>query len=103
MTALALAPLVALVDDKPPDPDDVVAGWTMLVMFLVLIAIVALLGFSLTRRLRNAQQSAEEGRYDPSVRRRGPAEEDGDAGSTTDVADPTDPAGPPDRPDDARG
>lgn len=95
MTPLALAPLVALADDAPPDPNDVVAGWTMLVMFLVLIGIVALLGLSLTKRLRNVDKSAEEGRYDPSVRRgRSPGEESQES---------TDPAGRPERPDDAGG
>jgi hypothetical protein len=61
MTAL-LAQLVLLVDESP-EPEDVKAGWTALVLFLLLIGAVVLLGFSLTKHLRRAQAAEEAGLY----------------------------------------
>lgn len=58
--------LVALVSfaDKPPKPEDVKAGWGAFALFLLLIAAVALLGFSLAKQLRKAQAAKDAGVYD---------------------------------------
>jgi hypothetical protein len=58
-----LAPLTLLAD-RPPEPEDVTAGWTALVVFLLLIAAVAFLGFSLVKQLRKAQAAKDAGVYD---------------------------------------
>jgi len=62
MTVLLLARLVLLVDETP-EPEDVKAGWTAFVVFALLIAAVAFLGFSLTKHLRKAQAAEEAGVY----------------------------------------
>jgi hypothetical protein len=62
MTVLLLARLVLLVDEAP-EPEDVKAGWTAFVVFALLIAAVAFLGFSLTKHLRKAQGAEEAGVY----------------------------------------
>lgn len=56
-------PLVLAVEEGP-DPNDVVAGWTGLVLLLLLVAAVAFLGWSLTKQLKKAGRAAEEGVYD---------------------------------------
>ena len=53
-----------------PDEEDVVAGWTAFALFIALIIAVALLGMSLTKRLKNVERAAAEGKYDPSTPRR---------------------------------
>ena len=62
MIVLLLAQLVLLVDEAP-EPEDVKAGWTAFVVFALLIAAVAFLGFSLTKHLRKAQAAEEAGVY----------------------------------------
>ena len=65
MTAF-LAQLVLVlvrVADQAPEDEDVVAGWTAFVIFLLLIAAVVFLGFSLTKHLRRAQAAEEAGLY----------------------------------------
>jgi hypothetical protein len=69
----ALVPTVVSVLQTAPDDEDVVAGWTAFALFIALIVAVALLGASLTRRLKNVERAAEEGKYDPSTPRRRPA------------------------------
>lgn len=62
----ALWPLVAGYAgqlDSTPAPEDVKAGWAALVLFLVLIAAVAFLGFSLSKQLRKAQAARDAGVY----------------------------------------
>jgi hypothetical protein len=49
--------------DPAPDPEDVTAGWTALVVFLLLIAAVVFLGFSLVKQLRKAQAAKDAGVY----------------------------------------
>ena len=46
---------------RRPKPEDVKAGWGAFALFLLLIAAVALLGFSLTKHLRKAQAAEEAG------------------------------------------
>ncbi|MCD4536414.1 myelin proteolipid family protein [Nocardioides sp. cx-169] len=67
---LLLLPLV----EKGPDEEDVVAGWTAFGLFGLLILAVAVLGFSLTKHLKRAERSEQEGRYDPPTRRPAPPE-----------------------------
>jgi hypothetical protein len=79
MTAVSL--LAA--GEEGPAPEDVKAGWTAFVVFLLLCAAVALLGLSLVKQLRKAQAAKDAGVYgDPPVE---PAEDDADP--ATDRAD----------------
>ena len=52
---------LTLLADQPPEPEDVTAGWTALVVFLLLIAAVVFLGFSLVKQLRKAQAAKDAG------------------------------------------
>ena len=52
--------------DPVPEAEDVKAGWTAFGLFGLGVLAVALLGFSLTRHLRRAEQSAAAGLFDPS-------------------------------------
>ena len=61
-----LADTVVQAADQAPEPEDVTAGWAAFAIFIGLIVALALLGWSLSKRLRGAQRSADEGRYDPS-------------------------------------
>ena len=58
-----LAELVVRAADQTPKDEDVKAGWTALVLFLLLIAAVVVLGFSLVKQLRKAQAAADAGVY----------------------------------------
>ena len=49
--------------DKTPKDEDVKAGWTAFVLFLLLIAAVVVLGFSLVKQLRKAQAAEDAGVY----------------------------------------
>jgi drug/metabolite transporter (DMT)-like permease len=51
--------------DEPPVDKEVKAGWTAFVLFLLLIAAVVLLGFSLTKHLRKAEAARKAGVYGP--------------------------------------
>jgi len=55
---------LTLLADQTPEPEDVTAGWTALVVFLLLIAAVVFLGFSLVKQLRKAQAAKDAGVYD---------------------------------------
>lgn len=58
LTALAgLAPLA----DKVPSEDEIGTGWIYLVVFVLLVAAVTFLGFSLSKHLRKARANAEHG------------------------------------------
>jgi hypothetical protein len=58
--------LIALVSfaDKSPQPEDVKAGWGAFGLFLLLIAAVVFLSFSLVKQLRKAQAAKDAGVYD---------------------------------------
>ena len=58
--------VIALVSfaDKSPDPEDVKAGWGAFGLFLLLIAAVVFLSFSLVKQLRKAQAAKDAGVYD---------------------------------------
>jgi len=60
------AALVATAADPTPKDSDVVAGWGGFAVFLVLVLAVIFLGWSLSRQLKKAQRSADEGKFDPS-------------------------------------
>lgn len=47
--------------DKVPSEDDIGAGWMYLVLFLLLVAAVVFLGFSLNKQLRKTRANAEHG------------------------------------------
>lgn len=51
--------------DEAPDPEDVTAGWTGFVVFLLLIAAVVVLGFSLVKQLRKAEAARQAGVFGP--------------------------------------
>ncbi len=57
--------LVALAGQlqEGPEPEDVKAGWTALVVFLLLGAAVAFLMFSMVKQLRKAQAAKDAGVY----------------------------------------
>jgi len=55
--------LVALVD-KPPSEDQIGTGALYLVLFVLLAAAVAFLGFSLNKQLRKTRANAEAGVFD---------------------------------------
>lgn len=71
--------LIVRLADEAPAPEDVKAGWTALIVFLLLIAALVVLSFSLVKQLRKAQAAKESGVYGDE-----PAEKSGDSstGST---------------------
>lgn len=65
LTALAgLAPLA----DKVPSEDQIGTGWIYLVVFVLLAAAVAFLGFSLSKHLRKVRANAEQGVFEEKPR-----------------------------------
>ena len=58
-----LATEVTTLVDEAPQPEDVKAGWLALLVFVLLIAAVAFLGFSLVKQLRKAQAAKDAGLY----------------------------------------
>ena len=63
MVLSELALLLVRLDDETPKPEDVKAGWTAFVIFLLLAVAVVVLGFSLTKQLRRAQAAKDAGVY----------------------------------------
>ncbi|MDQ4053513.1 MAG: hypothetical protein M3237_12550 [Actinomycetota bacterium] len=66
---LTLVTMVVQITDEVPEDEDVKAGWTAFALFGLLIVAVIFLGFSLVKRLRNADRAEAEGLYDPSDRK----------------------------------
>jgi hypothetical protein len=62
-----LADVVVWAVDKTPKDEDVKAGWTAFVIFLLLIGAVVFLGFSLVKQLRRAQAAKDAGVYGDDV------------------------------------
>jgi hypothetical protein len=58
--------VLSFVITAAPEDKDVVAGWTAFAIFGLLALAVAVLGFSLTKRLKNVEKAAAAGLYDPS-------------------------------------
>ncbi|MFB9313598.1 hypothetical protein [Nocardioides plantarum] len=58
--------VLAFLITAAPEDKDVVAGWTAFAIFGLLALAVAILGFSLTKRLKNVEKAAAAGLYDPS-------------------------------------
>lgn len=56
--------LIALATDPAPADNDVKAGWTAFVVFLLLLAAVAVLGWSFSRQLKKVKAAKEAGVYD---------------------------------------
>jgi heme/copper-type cytochrome/quinol oxidase subunit 2 len=63
LSGVLLLPGVVAAAADPPEPEDVKAGWTALVIFLLLIAAVVFLAFSLVKQLRKAQSAKDAGVY----------------------------------------
>ena len=63
MVLSELALLLVRLGDETPKPEDVKAGWTAFVVFLLLLAAVVVLGFSLSKQLRKAQAAKDAGVY----------------------------------------
>ena len=61
---MALPHLVTVLVEQAPEPEDVTAGWLGLLVFLLLIAALAFLGFSLAKQLRKAQAAKDAGVFD---------------------------------------
>ena len=73
-------PLIVLrLVDESPKPEDVKAGWTAFIIFLLLAVAVAVLGFSLVKQLRKAQAAKDAGVYGDE-----PVNRDSDEASTPD-------------------
>jgi uncharacterized membrane protein len=60
---LPVAEVVVRLTDRTPKDEDVKAGWTAFVIFLLLIAAVVVLAFSLVKQLRKAQAAKDAGVY----------------------------------------
>jgi len=78
--ALVVTDVVLRVVDQTPKDEDVKAGWTAFLLFLLLIGAVVFLGFSLVKQLRKAQAAEDAGLYGH--------DEDSDA-TTDDTTDST--------------
>ena len=66
MQAQLMLLLVRLTEGLPeegPAPEDVKAGWTAFAIFLLLIAALVVLSFSLVKQLRKAQAAKDAGVY----------------------------------------
>jgi hypothetical protein len=74
---LTLVMFLADGTEKGPEPEDVKAGWVAFALFGLLILAVVILGFSLVKRLRNAERAESEGRYDPSDKKPPPPDNAG--------------------------
>src|SRR5512142_282904 len=61
---MTLFTLVTTLVDPTPKPEDVKAGWLAFGLFLLLIAAVVVLSFSLVKQLRKAQAAKDAGVYD---------------------------------------
>jgi hypothetical protein len=75
-----LTDVVLRVADQAPKDEDVKAGWTALLVFLLLIGAVVFLGFSLVKQLRKAQAAEDAGVYGRDE------DSDEDAGHTSDAS-----------------
>jgi len=62
-----LAQLVTAAGDQAPEDEDVKAGWTAFVLFLLLIGAVVVLAFSLVKQLRKAQAAKDAGLFGDEV------------------------------------
>ena len=62
--------VLPLLISAAPEEENVVAGWTAFGIFGLLALAVVILGFSLTKRLKNVEKAAEQGLYDPSTPKR---------------------------------
>lgn len=94
--ASLLAPLVIAFADPTPQPEDVKAGYPALFLFLGLLVVVGLLGWSLTRHLRRVETNRRAGLFDDepgastlSSRPQEPSAHDGQPGRPATGGTPT--------------
>ena len=66
--------------DETPVDKDVKAGWTALVIFLLLIAAVVVLGFSFSKQLRKTEAARKAGVFGPTEEATTSSDPDTDAG-----------------------
>ena len=84
--ANVVADLVVRAADQTPKDEDVKAGWTAFVLFLLLIGAVVVLAFSLVKQLRKAQAAKDAGVYGDVVE---PAEDaEAEDAEDADTAEP---------------
>jgi len=84
MNALLLLTTVTLAK-KPPEAEDVVAGWTGFAVAVGMILAVALLCWSFVRQMRKVRQAKETGVYGEAEKRDAPeGAAPGSTDSTTD-------------------
>jgi hypothetical protein len=86
---LVVTDVVLRLADQAPDDEDVKAGWTALLIFLLLIAAVVFLGFSLVKQLRKAQAAEDAGVYGSDDEPPEPSEPS-EPSESADPAEPTD-------------
>lgn len=58
--------LITLATDPVPTDNNVKAGWTAFAVFLLLLAAVAVLGWSFSRQMKKVNRASEKGVYDES-------------------------------------
>ena len=63
MHVAAIALFLQKTQEKAPDPNDVVAGWTGFIVFIAMILAVAVIGYALNRSLKTAQRAKDSGVY----------------------------------------
>jgi hypothetical protein len=90
---MLLPTLITLAAEQAPEPEDVKAGWTAFLIFVLLIAAVVFLGFSLVKQLRKAQAAEDAGLYDQDdkprrKRRRVVLEQDADDDENAENGEP---------------
>lgn len=70
-----LSTLIVRAADQAPKPEDVKAGWMAFVVFIALIVAVGLLGWSLSRHLRRAQDNRDVGLFgdEPAEKEQSPS------------------------------
>lgn len=83
-----------LIDQTPPKDNDVVAGWTAFAVFLLLVAAVVVLSWSMLRQFKKVEANRKAGVYGEDAAREGSESEestgadaepaDADSSSTTD-------------------
>lgn len=67
-----------------PEPEDVKAGWTAFIIFLLLFAAVVVLGFSLSKQFKKIERNRRAGVLPSTKNPVDPFDESGSAGNQSD-------------------